>query len=91
MDQAPFAFLAEPELQFTREEQTSRGNRIRGSVWKKLFAELAPVDSEVLSEYRLPETTLPTTIDSSISHLGKDDLRVNQLTVIARKSGNDSV
>lgn len=48
---APFAFLAEPGNQYTRANQSSRGNRIRSSAWMAHFSELPDVTSEYIYQW----------------------------------------
>lgn len=87
MASQPFGFLSIPDDQFGRDEQTARGNRIRGSTWRELFADLEGVDTEVIYSYARGEKELPTTIDPSIAYLDEDDLRTTHIGMYSKKGG----
>jgi SAM-dependent methyltransferase len=82
----PFKFLDFPGNEFTRTLQSNRGNRIRSSKWKEYFDDLEGVDTEFIYSYSRLEKPLPNVIDSSISYIDEDDLRVSHIGVCTRKS-----
>jgi SAM-dependent methyltransferase len=82
---APFEFLKESDAIFTRSVQSVRGNRIRASEWMRIFNSIPNMEFRLLFAYTRKDRPLPITIHSSISHDGKEDLRVSHLGVIGVK------
>ena len=83
----PFRFLDIPGDNFTPMLQSNRGNRIRNSQWCKLFNELENTRTEYIYRYSRLEKPLPAEIDSSVSYVDVDDLRVSHIGVYSRKAG----
>ena len=81
----PFRFLDIPESQFTRTLQSNRGNRIRCSRWEKYFSDLKGTSTDLIFRYSRLEKPLPELIESSISYIDEEDLRVSHIGVFTRK------
>ncbi len=81
----PFNFLDIHENQFTPTLQSNRGNRIRCNQWRKLFDDLKGTNTDFIYCYSRLEKPLPEVIDSSISYVDEDDLRVSHIGVYTRK------
>jgi hypothetical protein len=81
----PFNFLRIPENQFIPVLQSNRGNRIRCNQWQKIFDDLKGTNSDFIYRNSRLDKPLPKTIDSSISYINEDDLRVSHIGVYTRK------
>ncbi|MGD1871906.1 MAG: hypothetical protein ACFB02_02525 [Mastigocoleus sp.] len=81
----PFEFLKEPKENFPKAIQNQRGNRIRSSLWKHIFDNTDNLDYRVAFEWSRKDRSLPETIDSSISYIDEDDLRVSHLGIFGTK------
>ncbi len=82
----PFRFLQEPAYVFTREVQTSRGNRLRRSGWKDILSGLEGLDYRFLWEWTRDDCPLPERIDGSIRYDDETDLRVSHLGILLSKT-----
>lgn len=83
---SPFDFLSQPENTYTREQQSNRGNRIRSSQWMRLFNEIPGTTSKPIWVYHRRDKPLPQWIDSSISYVDEEDLRVSHLCMFTKKA-----
>jgi hypothetical protein len=85
IDACPFDFLKIPENQYTRKLQSERGNRIRCSEWRRIFANIEGTNTDFIYSYSRLDKALPETIDPSISYYDKLDLRTSHIGVYTRK------
>ena len=83
----PFSFLAAPAASYGRHLQTEHGNRIRRSEWRRLFDQVADLESRFIYEFSRRDKALPERIDTSIAHEGEADLRISHLGVHGIKAG----
>ncbi len=81
----PFNFLSIHAGRFTPTLQSNRGNRIRCAQWAKLFDDLKGSNTDFIYRYSRLEKPLPEMIDSSISYIDEEDLRVSHIGVYTRK------
>jgi hypothetical protein len=81
----PFAFLSEPESTYSKEMQSSRGNRIRRSHWEKIFANIDELNYQFVFEWSRKSQNLPAHIDSSIQYIDEDDLKVTHIGLFGMK------
>ena len=82
---APFGFLSLPDADYGRSLQSSRGNRIRKSVWQQYFAELPDTTSSLIYEWSRRDRPLPAHVDQSVRNEGPDDLRISHIGVYASR------
>lgn len=87
IEQHPFDFLKIPGNQFSRELQSSRGNRIRQSGWKRIFGELKGAKSDLIYAYSRLDKAVPEAIDSTNSFCDKNDLVVSHIGIYTQKNG----
>lgn len=84
-EQHPFDFLKIPENQYSREVQSSRGNRIRQSEWKRIFDGLKGTKTDLIYVYSRLDKAIPESIDHSLLYCDKNDLIVSHIGVCTRK------
>jgi len=85
IEHAPFLFLAESGREYDSLKQTEYGNRIRKSHWCKFFDHVEGLESRLIFEFTRPDKALPPTVDSAISYVSEDDLRVSHVGVYGVK------
>ena len=81
----PFAFLSEPENLYSKEIQSTRGNRIRRSQWEQIFADIDELNYQFVFEWSRKSKKLPVHIDSSIQYIDEDDLKVTHIGLFGSK------
>jgi len=81
----PFEFLQKSLQDYGEDLQPVRGNRIRASGWKKLFAALVGSESGVIYEWQRLDKPLPPLIDKSIEFIDEHDLRTSHLGIYVQK------
>ena len=81
----PFKFLTIPEKKYSRDLQSTRGNRIRKSTWMKIFHEIPNIKSEVMYEWSRNDINLPSEIDQSIEFDNQIDLKISHLGLFSKK------
>lgn len=86
----PFPFLALPDAEFGRQEQTDHGNRLRRSAWRRLFDREPTLESRFLYEFARTDKPLPVEIDASVEHEGEEDLRISHLGVLSVRTSEES-
>jgi len=77
----PFGFLAVPGERYTQPVQSSRGNRIRGSVWREHFSGIEDAESRIIYQWVRQDRELPAHVDESIRHEDADDLRTSHIGI----------
>ncbi len=82
----PFPFLAEPASGYGRDQQTEHGNRIRRSEWRRLFDQVAGLESRFIYQFSRRDKELPDRIDPQVAHQGEADLRISHLGVYGTKT-----
>lgn len=87
----PFAFLSIPGEQYTRSLQSSRGNRIRKSVWQEYFSGIEDAKSALIYEWSRRDKELPAHIDHSIHYEDIEDLRISHIAVYTRKDQSNGL
>lgn len=89
-NRAPFRFLAVPQEEFTREQQSQRGNRLRRSQWREILSHVEGMDFRFLYEWSRRDRELPPAIDPSVRHVDEEDLRVSHLGLYGCKKPSGS-
>ena len=83
----PFQFLSISKDGYPRSSETSRGNRIRYSEWKKVFGDLKDVSTQYIYCHSRRDIHIPESIDSSVSFLDEEDLRVSHIGAYTYNNG----
>jgi len=86
IERAPLAFLAADARHFGRGVQASRGNRVRSSGWRRIFASLTGVQWRIIYEWHRKDVALPPRVDPSIAYTDEEDLRASHIGVVIEKS-----
>jgi hypothetical protein len=89
---APFDFLSVPAGTYTRDLQSSRGNRIRRSGWMDILSHVDGMDFKIVYEWLRRDRGLPSRIDPSVHYEDERDLRTSHIGILGvkkqEKSGN---
>lgn len=85
IEQKPFDFLKIAKSQYTRDLQSGRGNRIRGSEWKKIFDTLEGAKTDLIYYYSRMDIDLPESMDPFFSSYAENDIRTSHIGVYTRK------
>jgi SAM-dependent methyltransferase len=83
---APFEFLGISGKQYTKKNESVRGNRIRCSVWRKKFFDIEGAETDFFYSYSRTDKKIPEFIDPSLSYSDEDDLRVSHIGVCSTKN-----
>ena len=86
----PFDFLSIPSNEYSRIDQTLRGNRIRRSTWQKIFSNIKNAESTFIYEWSRQDKDIPKIIENSISYENEEDLRISHLGVLTKKINKES-
>jgi len=81
----PFGFLSIPGENYPRSLQSSRGNRIRRSVWQEYFSGIEDAKSSLIYEWSRRDKELPAHVDHSIHYEDIDELRISHVGVYTRR------
>jgi SAM-dependent methyltransferase len=82
---APFVFLGEPEENFTRDVQNSRGNRVRRNQWRDILLQVDNMDFQFIYEWRRGDKNLPAVIDPSVNYETEEDLFISHIGILGTK------
>lgn len=83
---APFEFLGISGKQYTKKNESVRGNRIRCSVWRKKIFDIEGAETYFFYSYSRTDKKIPEFIDPSLSYSDEDDLRVSHIGVCSTKN-----
>ncbi len=81
----PFAFLGARSGPFDRDQQTSRGNRLRASQVMQLFDAIPGLSASAIYAWQRTDRALPGSLDPAIHFNDEDDLRTSHLGVLASR------
>ncbi len=82
----PFDFLSIPSDNYSRDDQSLRGNRIRKSTWEIIFNNIPNTRNTILYEWTREDIGLPGKIDKSIMFRNETDLRTSHLGIMTQKT-----
>lgn len=81
----PFDFLSDSGLKFTRDVQSSRGNRIRRSQWSDILSQVKDMEFRFIYEWARRDKKLPIVIDPSIHYVNDEDLVISHIGILGTK------
>jgi hypothetical protein len=84
MGEKPFDFFVYSKEAYSKELQSTWGNRIRRSQWKEIFSNLKHFDYKFIFEWSCNDRELPQKIDSSIKYIDEEDLRISHIGVVGK-------
>lgn len=82
----PFEFLSIPKNEYGPHLESERGNRIRSSQWKNIFATKEGQETRILYEWNRKDVLPPTQVDPHILYESQEDLTVTHMGVVVRKT-----